>query len=859
MRYSWIKIHSAFCLVLFVYGTLVMTNNFRFPLGVGPDEVAHFSLARFLREKGYLPLTIEERQEAGYKSDQPPLNAVLVAGAFFWGELNKPPFVKLSHRVPRRHLLIDGVVDKTGRAFNVVNMAEPLAGDYLFWHFGRLMSAIFSGLTLVVIYCIAWQFFADRHQRNLHALAAVMTIAFIPTFTYISSMVSYENLLGLWLALYLLVAVYLIKGSKSHWLYLLAGLLVGLAIVTKLGALFAPLTLFILVGLIGWRDGAKGKFLKPLALSLGGILLGAGWWFVLIESKLNQVAEQGWLAGLLAPIIIGDGSDAASAKIVSSLSRGTLEIEPSYWWRIGEWLGKFYQTFWLFQAKGQPLSANLLRLMALLILLGLLRVWWQNKAARLSLVFLGSYFLIFLILPLIRFLTTGLVGVAGQGQHLLFPAAGAVAILMVEGLGAWLPKKPWLGGVMLGIAMLIWNVSLTMQYSPPTPLPVRTVPPIMPSSATKFELDFDSMLLQGYELTGLTSSGECCAAKPPVLGVNLYWVAKKFNQEDYLTTINLVDRSGNVQNAWLGYGVNGRYPSRAWEPGDIIHDELYLPVDKLETGNYTLTMEVKGNKSPLATQEGQTVFTLTQISLANDNISAKTKREESVELWQEGQRVEKQTSFEERATIQVVTDQTVSLVGADHQPRPPLKIAGQTHLFVIDPLWPKGNYQLQIGSNSLATPTFTIKGPRRQTAIPTSETVVKANFANQLMLLGYNLPQRQITAAETLAVMLHWQALQTMPTDFTMFVRLYDDKGQMWGGYDRWPQEYYSPLMWVAGEVVEDGFTLPIKANAPDGVYYLDVGFYFMVGQAPVSLPLIQDGKMSKVTSVAIGPIKIER
>jgi hypothetical protein len=37
--------------------------------------------------------------------------------------------------------------------------------------------------------------------------------------------------------------------------------------------------------------------------------------------------------------------------------------------------------------------------------------------------------------------------------------------------------------------------------------------------------------------------------------------------------------------------------------------------------------------------------------------------------------------------------------------------------------------------------------------------------------------------------------------------------------------------------VVEDGFTIPIDPDAPEGQYYLDVGFYLVVGQAPVSLP----------------------
>ena len=96
-----------------------------------------------------------------------------------------------------------------------------------------------------------------------------------------------------------------------------------------------------------------------------------------------------------------------------------------------------------------------------------------------------------------------------------------------------------------------------------------------------------------------------------------------------------------------------------------------------------------------------------------------------------------------------------------------------------------------------------------------------------------------------------------MPADFVMFTRLRDQQGKVWGGYDRKPREAYSTLLWIPGEVVEDGFTLPIKPNTPPGLYYIDIGFYLVVGQAPVSLPLVRDGQMSQMTNVTIGPIKV--
>jgi hypothetical protein len=79
----------------------------------------------------------------------------------------------------------------------------------------------------------------------------------------------------------------------------------------------------------------------------------------------------------------------------------------------------------------------------------------------------------------------------------------------------------------------------------------------------------------------------------------------------------------------------------------------------------------------------------------------------------------------------------------------------------------------------------------------------------------------------------------------------------VWGGRDRKPQESYSTLFWTPGEVVENGFTVKIQPDAPPGIYTIDLGFYFTVDKAPVSLPLVQNGQLTDVTSVTLGPIKI--
>lgn len=865
MNWSHFKTHLGLLLILVIYFLVTFYTSWQIPLSIGPDESAHFELARFIEKEGYLPFTPEDREAAGFKSDQPPLNSILIAAAFLWGDVTQPPFVKLTNDTPRHRLAVDGVVDRS-RIFNLaVSTEDPLAGEILFWRFGRWMSIIFSGITLVVIYFVGLKIFEHLRQSNLWALAMVMIVAFMPTFTFISSVFSYENLLGLWLALYLLVAIHILKGARAKSLYLLAGLFVGLAIVTKLSALPALLSLVLLALIAGRRIDWPNKwaYLTRPSLSLLGVLLAAGWWFALLEFRLNKVAELGWWAGLLHPL----ASDDASSIVIGALGSGTFasigKIETSDVLAWGEYL---FKTFWSFKGQNQGHIHIILLMITLLIGLGLLRVVWQKKEARLGIAFLSFHIGLFVILPWVRLVVTGFQNVAGQGQHVLFPALGAVAILSVVGLAAWLPKSftgQWLGGVLLGVGLLVWNIiHLLYLYQPANPVPVRTVPPITPSSASQVELDLGPMVLKGYELTGLTPEGFCCAVNRPALEVNLYWVAEEFAPEDYITTVRLVDNQGQAQTIWMGHGANGRYPTRAWIPGDIVRQELHLPLMGLQPGHYKVDLEVKGRQASLATADGLSTFTLTEIELAHPWLLPPSNK--PFEIWQAGHEVNEELIFNERATIQITAQPSLELklLGPDQVERDPVEVAGQTHIFMVDPIWPKGDYQLSSAAgnyelNQQAASILTVQGIKRRTQIPDSQIIIKANFADQIRLLGANLPKRHLTASEQIPVQLHWQAIQTIPTDFIMFTRLRDQTGQAWSGRDRWPQENHSPLLWAAGEVIEDGFTIETNLDTPDGLYYVDVGFYMTQGEAAIPLPLVEEGQMTGITSVPIGPFKV--
>jgi hypothetical protein len=851
---------------LFLYIFMTFYTGWRMPLSAGPDEVAHFKFARFLEQRAYLPLTPEDRELAGYKSDQPPLNAILVALASWTSGVDEPPYVKIAHGIPRRHLARDGWVDQYGviRYWDVVNTEDPAVGEILLWRAGRILSAIFSGLSLIVIYFMAEQVFVREPQRRLWALGAVFSVAFIPTFIFISSVFSYEALLGLWLSFYLLIAIHIFNGNNSWWFYLLAGLSAGLAMVTKLSALPMLVSLLTLILLAGLKQHQTVRQnLSRLAIGISGLLLGAGWWFVWIIYNLNEVNELGWIAGLVAPVISADGSDEASALVISELSAGGFEnVDLVSLSQFQGWRTVIFNTFWTPDPQGQNTVLAILFIFSILTLVGLVRVYWVSKEQRLLFIFLGLHLALFFLLPLMRLVLIDSKTEAGQGHHILFPAAGAWAIFITLGAGAWFPKaKGWLAGMLLGTGLMIWTIFHIGQIYPTVnPAPVKTIPPILPPSAQEFDVSFDNFELKGFELIGLDENDLCCKPSAESLKINLYWLADGLNTEDYRVQITLIDPTGEPRTSWVGYTADGRYPTRAWEPGDIIRDEIFLPLTGLGAAVHKLQLQLWGNEAAWSAVDGNTAFELAQVQLQSPQPASDMY---PFRVWQAGNPVDDFPVFHNRSTIQITTRPEVYLLGLKSEAGTvyePVNVTEQTYNFIVDPLWARGNYRLLITngkSDQTTDPILRIAGEARQTEIPESQVEIRANFANQIMLLGYTLRRRHLAAGEELPLTLNWQALNNMPTDFMMFTRIRDETGQVWGGRDRWPREFYSPLLWVKGETVQDGFSIPVSPDAPDGLYYLDVGFYFVVGEAPVSLPLIEDDQMSDKTTVSIGPFKV--
>ena len=157
-------------------------------------------------------------------------------------------------------------------------------------------------------------------------------------------------------------------------------------------------------------------------------------------------------------------------------------------------------------------------------------------------------------------------------------------------------------------------------------------------------------------------------------------------------------------------------------------------------------------------------------------------------------------------------------------------IRGQYDL-AIDAAAPTGehtlNFRLQT-SNLQPLATLSVVAPERLFTVPTEiQYPLRANLADKVALLGYDLDRTSVRPGGTLRLTLYWQALTRMETSYTVFAHLIDDQNRIWGQKDNPPVKgTYPTTGWLPGEVVIDEYEIAVDATAPAGEYQIEVGMY---------------------------------
>lgn len=139
-------------------------------------------------------------------------------------------------------------------------------------------------------------------------------------------------------------------------------------------------------------------------------------------------------------------------------------------------------------------------------------------------------------------------------------------------------------------------------------------------------------------------------------------------------------------------------------------------------------------------------------------------------------------------------------------------------------LYPSGQPEDRLpvaGGDRLPLATLTVGE-----AVPPQPTVpADITFGDQIRLLGYDLDCDPLPSTCNLS--LHWQAIDPVDRDYTVFVHLTDPDGTIISQDDAPPGDPFFPTStWPPGYTVVDSHVLTLPADAPPGTYSLLTGLY---------------------------------
>ncbi|MCL4533554.1 MAG: hypothetical protein M1370_00115, partial [Bacteroidetes bacterium] len=104
---------------------------------------------------------------------------------------------------------------------------------------------------------------------------------------------------------------------------------------------------------------------------------------------------------------------------------------------------------------------------------------------------------------------------------------------------------------------------------------------------------------------------------------------------------------------------------------------------------------------------------------------------------------------------------------------------------------------------------------------------VAARLGQPIELVGYDLSGDTVSPDRPLDVTLYWRAGQEVQEDYTVFVQLLDETGQLVSQHDGEPQNgAYPTSLWGDGETIPDQHQLVLPANLPAQKLQLIVGMY---------------------------------
>jgi hypothetical protein len=537
--------------LFFILGCLYAAAT---PVFETPDEIQHYFHVKHIADSQGLPVLKREGEAIyGQEGGQPSLYYLAGALATFWIDtgdaedlLNYNPYVNLG--VPARDGNKNVILHTDQEGF-------PYAGTTLAIHVLRCVSLVFGALTVLATYFMAWEIFSGR---KVIALGAAVVTAFNPQFLFTNAAVNNDGLLTALCSVALLMCVFVVTRGPSVRRYVLLGLAVGLAAVTKLTGvgLLAPVLVVLLM--IGLRYSVR-EVVKGAAIIVGLVLLLAGWWYARNWLLYGDFTGMGMFFGALGD---SPGRDLTLSRFVDELEGFRLSYWAVFGWfnvLAGRWVYRFFDVLVLAGLVGLPVA----------LVRGLKRRGTVSFSA--------------LLLMVVWILVVG-AGYVGYNRlidaatgRLVFPAISSVSAFLVWGLVQLPPQAQRMNFVrVLGAAMVVVAVACPVLYI----APAYARPPILTSEeyqtiSNRTDVTYGGrMKLLGYEV-------ESEEVKPDEsIYVTLYWEGLEAMERDYSVSLVVLTPGGELIGQEDSYPGLGSYPTSAWHPGEVAVDRAWVRIKR---------------------------------------------------------------------------------------------------------------------------------------------------------------------------------------------------------------------------------------------------------------------------------------
>ncbi len=132
----------------------------------------------------------------------------------------------------------------------------------------------------------------------------------------------------------------------------------------------------------------------------------------------------------------------------------------------------------------------------------------------------------------------------------------------------------------------------------------------------------------------------------------------------------------------------------------------------------------------------------------------------------------------------------------------------------------------------------------------------QATFMPALRLLGYQISSNVIKPGGSFVVSLYWEVLEPPPVDYSVFIHVLNNKGELFTQYDR-PAggNITTTSTWQVGQILRDSYPVAVPQDALAGNYTVHIGMYTWPSMD--RLPIVVDGEMVENSILDLDMVQI--